>query len=248
LLLAGGRFVLSAQDISDTVGGVAFAMKWIRGGGYEMGCTWEQGNDCWRQEVPSHPVVLEDFYLGETEVTRGLWLAVMGELPRDAAAGPACADCPVEGVSWFEARDFVRTLGRITRRKYRLPTEAEWEYAARGGEGSLCYRFAGSHSAEDVAWFGDLYGTARPVGAKRPNELGLYDMSGNVREWCQDRYGIYGRRKAFGPKGPKRGAYRVVRGGCWFFPVQYCRVSYRANLLPEGRSAGTGLRLALSWP
>jgi sulfatase modifying factor 1 len=237
------RLPMAAQDISDTIGEAVFVMKFIHGGVFEMGCTWEQGDDCWRQEIPPHLVDVEDFLLGETEVTQALWEAVMGERSSGSAF---CADCPVHWVSWHEAQDFVRALNRLTGRAYRLPTEAEWEYAARGGVHSHHYRFAGSHEAEEVAWFGDFYGTVRPVARKFPNELGLYDMSGNVWEWCQDRFGEYSKRRANNPRGPHKGEYRVIRGGSWYYSPQYCRVTYRANHRPTVKDVGIGFRLALT--
>lgn len=156
-----------------------------------------------------------------------------------------CDNCPVEQVSWEEAQEFIRKLNRMTGKNYRLPTEAEWEYAARGGSKSHGYKYSGSNSIGDVAWYeGNSGDKTHPVGQKQPNELGLYDMSGNVFEWCSDRYGGYSSSAQNNPKGPSNGSsLRVCRGGGWYFSSRYCRVSYRLSRYPGDCSYSLGFRV-----
>jgi formylglycine-generating enzyme required for sulfatase activity len=151
----------------------------------------------------------------------------------------------VESVSWEDVQDFIRRLNERTGRNYRLPTEAEWEFAARGGNNSLGYQYAGGSNLGDVAWYeGNAGGKTHPVGQKRPNELGLYDMSGNVWEWCHDWYGVYTPSAQTNPRGPANGSGRVDRGGSWDRVPQRCRVAYRGGVEAVGRYNVLGLRLA----
>ena len=226
------------------VGDVEFEMVYVEGGTFTMGGTSEQGSDAFVDERPVHRVTLSSFHIGKYEVTQGLWREVMGENPSNNKSGDSY---PVERVSWEDCQEFVRKLNARTGLNFRLPTEAEWEYAARGGRKSRGYKYSGSNSLGDVAWYGDNsgYGT-HPVGWKSPNELGLYDMSGNVYEWCQDRYGDYTSETQTNPAGPSSGADRVLRGGGCNYYARYCRVSIRYYDDPGRRFSNFGLRLVLA--
>ena len=225
------------------VGGVPFTMVHVEAGIFTMGATPEQQKP-WEDEKPAHRVTLtHDYYMGETEVTQALWRAVMGCNPSYFRGD----DLPVEEVSWDDCQEFIRRLNQTTGKKFRLPTEAEWEYAARGGNRSRGYQYAGSNNPDDVAWYRFNSGrNTHPVKTKRPNELGLYDMSGNVWEWCQDWYGEYSRAPQTNPTGPATASSRVFRGGSWHNGARYCRVAYRNYDAPDCRDGNLGLRLALS--
>ena len=209
------------ENLTLTVGGVSFKMVWVEGGTFTMGCTPEQGGDC----DSAHSVTLDGYYIGETEVTQALWTAVMGTTVRQQ--GPSYTllgegnNYPMYYVSYDEAVQFAQKLSQMTGRTFRLPTEAEWEYAARGGSKSRGYKYAGSNDIEAVAWYDHNSGwRTHPVAQKAANELGLYDMSGNVCEWCD-----YSSGTERNPTGPDSGPYRVLRGGCWFSTARSCRVS-----------------------
>ena len=223
-----------------SVNGVEFGMVRVEGGTFTMGCTPEQGDDCYDWEKPAHSVTLSNYYMGETEVTQALWKAVMG-------SNPSCFkgdNLPVEQVSWYDAQEFIEKLNRLTGRTFRLPTEAEWEYAARGGSKSRGYKYSGSNSIDAVAWYyGNSAEKTHSVKGKQANELGLYDMSGNVYEWCSDWYGDYSSSLQRDPGGPFIGSDRVLRGGCWRNNAQNCRVSYRDYIAPSYRSFSLGFRL-----
>ena len=226
-----------------TVNGVAFKMVKVAGGTFQMGATSEQGSDAFDWEKPVHSVTLSDYYIGQTEVTQELWEAVMGSNPSYFKGDN---QRPVERVSWNDCQEFIEKLNRLTGKNFRLPTEAEWEYAARGGNKSKGYKYSGSNDADAVAWYGDNSGgKTHPVATKQSNELGLYDMSGNLWEWCQDRYGDYTSRSQSNPKGANTGSYRVLRGGSWSNFARIVRVSYRGISMPYRRIDGRGLRLAL---
>jgi len=217
-----------------------------------MGATSEQESDALYDEKPTHQVTLSSYYIGETEVTQALWEAVMGSNPSEFKN----ANHPVETISWDDCKTFVSKLNSITGKNFRLPTEAEWEYAARGGNKSKGYKYSGSNTIGDVAWYWDNipshtegdtgYGT-QPVATKQANELGIYDMSGNVLEWCSDWYGssYYSSSPATNPTGPTSGSGRVIRGGSWYFNAGDCRVAIRGNFTPASRYYDLGLRLAL---
>ncbi|MFZ2901020.1 MAG: SUMF1/EgtB/PvdO family nonheme iron enzyme [Saprospiraceae bacterium] len=218
-------------------------MVFVQGGTFWMGCTDEQGSDCVIDEMPKHQVTLKGFWIGKYEVTQAEWRAVMGENPSD---NEGCDQCPVENVSWNDVQKFIKELNRQTGKNYRLPTEAEWEYAARGGQKSAKTKYAGSNTIGDVAWYdGNAGSKTHPVGQKKPNELGLYDMSGNVWEWCSDWYGDYPSDAQTNPTGPVRGSYRVGRGGGWDGSPRYCRVADRNDWGPGYRDSGLGFRLVL---
>ena len=226
------------------VGNVEFEMVYVEGGMFRMGGTSEQGSDAYDNERPVHSVTLSGFHIGKYEVTQGLWREVMSENP---SYNKSRDDYPVENVSWEDCQEFIKKLNDRTGLAFRLPTEAEWEYAARGGKKSMGYKYAGSNKLNEVGWYRSNSGNhTHPVGLKKPNELGLYDMSGNVLEWCQDWYGDYTAEAQRNPTGPVSGRNRLYRGGSIWLNARYCRVSFRVNCDPGGRSGISGLRLVLS--
>ncbi len=224
-----------------TVNGVSFTMIAVKGGTFMMGS---------KEEKPVHQVTLSDYAIGETEVTQELWKAVMGNNPSRKKGGGL--QCPVEQVSWEDCQVFITRLNELTGNTFRLPTEAEWEFAARGGNASKGYKYSGSNTPGDVAWyFGNSSTTTRPVKTKQANELGIYDMSGNVWEWCADWYGDYPSFSQTNPIGPSSGRTRVLRGGAWGFDKRYSRVDIRGLGFPDDAASssidlyyGRGLRLA----
>ena len=218
-------------------------MVYVAGGTFTMGATTEQGSDADSDEKPAHRVTLSSFSIGKYEVTQEEWQAVMGSNPSRFKG----AKRPVENVSWNDCQEFIRKLNQLTGRQFRLPTEAEREYAARGGNKSLDYKYAGSSNLGIVAWYDDNSNSqTHDVGQKQPNDLGLYDMSGNVWEWCQDWYdrNYYSSLPQTNPMGPSSGSFRVYRGGSWAISAKYCSVSHRCNDLPDSRCDNLGLRLA----
>ena len=227
-----------------TVKGISFAMKLVEGGTFQMGATDEQWSDAEEYEKPVHRVSLSKYYIGETEVTQELWEVVMGTNPSRFKGD----NLPVEQVSWDDIQGFLKKLNELTGKSFRLPTEAEWEYAARGGSKSKGYKYAGGNNIDEVAWYDkntNFKGT-KPVKSKHANELGLYDMSGNVGEWCQDWYDSYGSGYQANPTGPSSGLGRVVRGGSWSYDAKNCRVSRRPFPMPPGiRKSEIGFRLCL---
>ena len=225
-----------------TANGVSFKMIRVEGGTFTMGATSEQGTDAYEGEKPAHSVTLSSYYIGETEVTQELWKAVMGSNPSYHKGSRG----PVENVSWDDCKTFISKLNSITGKNFRLPTEAEWEYAARGGNKSKGYKYSGSNTLGNVAWYDDNSGKeTKAVKAKSPNELGIYDMSGNVWEWCQDWYGSYESSSQTNPTGPSSGSRRVYRGGSWDRYARSCRVSFRSSNTPGSRGNSLGLRLVL---
>jgi len=235
----------SAGNLSFTVKGVTFTMVKVEAGTFTMGATSEQGSDADSYEKPAHHVTLtKDYYIGQTEVTQALWQAVMGSNPSNFKGD----NLPVEQVSWEDCQTFITKLNSLTDSKFRLPTEAEWEYAARGGNKSRGYKYSGSNSINDVAWYTSTTNDSgtKPVATKAPNELGIYDMSGNVWEWCYDYwYGSYSSGAQTDPTGATSGSGRVYRGGSWGRNARRCRVSDRLNDTPGRRLSLLGLRLAL---
>ena len=223
--------------------GISIDMVRVEAGTFTMGATAEMKNPN-DDEKPTHRVTLtNDYYIGKYEVTQALWQTVMGNNPSKFKGD----NLPVEQVSWDDCQEFISKLNRITGKTFRLPTEAEWEYAARGGNKSRGYQYSGSNNLSDVAWFWDNSGSkTHAVGTKQPYELGIYDMSGNVWEWCQDRYGEYNSSSQVNPTGANRGSNRVVRGGCWFHDAWNCRSSSRGYFTPDYRNDILGLRLVLS--
>ena len=228
-----------------TIGDVSFTMLPVQRGTFWMGATTEQGEDATDREKPTHQVTLTRSYLiCETEVTQALWQAVMGTNPSYFTGD---LNRPVEQVSWNDCQAFISKLNQMTGRTFRLPTEAEWEFAARGGNNSQGYKYAGSNNIDDVAWYqSNANNTTHPVGMKQPNELGLYDMSGNVLEWCQDWYAAYTTEALTDPAGPETGSNRVYHSGCFDYPAHGCRVSFRYYSAPTyAGSNRLGLRLAM---
>ena len=225
-----------------TVKGVSFDMVYVEGGSFDMGATYEQVDNALDNEKPVHRVTLSGYYIGMYEVTQELWEAVMGSNPSYHAA----SQYPVESVSWNDCKEFVSRLSSLTGRTFRLPTEAEWEYAARGGNQSRHYKYSGSDNIGNVAWHaGNSGSSTHAVGTRTANELGIYDMSGNVWEWCSDWYGFYSAGAQTNPQGPSSGSLRVLRGGSWYGCARYCRVSYRNYDDPDLSSISRGLRLVL---
>ena len=234
--------ITNVDDLVITVNGLSLVMKRVEGGTFNMG-TEEFDFSADSDESPIHEVVLDSFFLGETEVTKAMYDVVIGN-GNDNAEKP---DNPKSNVSWHDCHEMIQRLNFLTGRNFRLPTEAEWEFAARGGIKGNGYRFAGSDNVDDVAWHeGNSENKSHPVGQKQPNELGLYDMSGNLAEWCEDIYGDYDETSQTNPKGASTGAYRVMRGGSWGFTAQRCRVTKRECANPDARNSCYGLRLALS--
>ena len=232
-----------AEPITETftVNGVSFKMIFVEGGTFTMGAS-DDDPDANNMEKPAHEVTLSNYYIGETEVTQALWVAVMGSNPSYFTGDMR----PVEDVTWGKCQGFITTLNQMTGMNFRLPTEAEWEYAARGGNKSKGYKYAGSNAIDDVAWYNsNAYSQTHVVATKAPNELGIYDMSGNVYEWCQDWYRNYSSEAQTDPTGPTSGTYRVHRGGNWTHDAGYCRVSRRWYSHYSGHSNDIGLRLVL---
>ena len=231
------------ENLEFDVEGVTFNMMYVKGGSFLMGATSEQGNDGTDDEKPIPRVTLSDYYIGETVVTQALWKAVMGD-NRSYFKGD---NQPVENVSWEDCQGFLKQLNKMTGKTFRLPTEAEWEYAARGGRKSQCFKYAGNNDVNKVAWFdGNSGGRTHPVKQKNANELGLYDMSGNVWEWCQDWYASsYNSSAQVNPTGPSSGSLRVLRGGSWRNFARYCRVAFRYLCTPDYRNYFLGFRLVL---
>ena len=224
--------------------------------------TADDDEEAWDNEKPAHEVTLSSYSIGQTEVTQALWLAVMGNNPSQFSSANGYTENltrPVEEVTWHQCKTFITKLNQLTGKSFRLPTEAEWEFAARGGNYSHGYKYAGSDSLDYVAWYranipgettnADDYGT-QPVATKAPNELNLYDMTGNVMEWCQDWYADYTSEAQTNPVGPESGpegaSYRVCRGACWLsYSPRQCRLAFRNSFSPAYNCSYLGLRLAL---
>ena len=225
-----------------TVNGVSFTMVRVAGGTFTMGAS-SSDSDAYSDEKPAHQVTLSNYSIGETEVTQALWQAVMGSNPSSFTGN---LQRPVETVSWNDCQEFIGKLNSLTGGTFRLPTEAEWEYAARGGNRSIGYKYSGGDNLGSVAWYdGNSSSTTHPVKGKQPNELGLYDMSGNVWEWCADWFdsSYYASSPQNNPKGPSAGSDRVIRGGSWGSIARSCRVSYRISYAPSSTYSHLGLRL-----
>ncbi len=237
-LASSGGGASGAEKKTFTVNGVPFNMVKVDGGTFTMGATPEQGGDADSDEKPTHRVTLDGYYIGETEVTQVLWQAVMGKNPSYFKA----ENLPVEQVSWDDCQTFIKKLNELTGGNFALPTEAQWEFAARGGNKSQGTKYSGSDDIDDVAWHeSNSSSKTHAVGTKQPNELGLYDMSGNVWEWCADWYGSYSSAAVTNPAGPASGSGRVNRGGSWSSDARYSRTSRR--LTSDYRFNNLGLRL-----
>ena len=213
-------------------------MVFVEGGTFQMGSS--SGDSI---EQPVHSVTLSSFNIGKYEVTQAQWKAVMGSNPSNFSG---CDNCPVEQVSWNDVQEFIRELNAQTGKNYRLPTESEWEYAARGGEQSRGYTYSGSNDINAVAWHGgNSEEITHAVGGKQANELGIYDMSGNVWEWCSDWYDNYSGNSETNPTGASWGLYRVLRGGSWFDDADFCRAAFRDGYNPGHWLFDYGFRLVL---
>lgn len=238
------------EDLTFNVDGVSFKMIAVKGGTFKMGSNDSDANE---DEKPIHDVALSSYYIGETQVTQNLWIAVMGNNPSYFKGD----NLPVEGVSWNDCQKFISKLNSMTGQNFRLPTEAEWEYAARGGQKSFGYKYSGSNNIDEVGWYDDnshtrigWFGVKKgkqtySVATKKSNELGIYDMSGNVYEWCSDWYGSYSSKSQTNPAGPNSGSSRVGRGGGWFSDARRCRSSLRGGFTPDFNENYVGLRLVL---
>lgn len=222
------------------VNGVLFTMIRVPAGSFMMGATEEQGSDAYNWEKPVHEVTLSSYMIGETEVTQELWLAVMGTNPSKHIGS---LQKPVENVTWPDCQEFISRLNQLTGISFRLPTEAQWEYAARGGNHSHGYKYAGSDNIADVGNISSS--TTLPVGSLQPNELYIYDMSGNVDEWVWDYFDYYTSDPQVNPTGPETGTDHVYRGGSWYNGADVARVSYRFFRSNTFQRGTLGLRLAL---
>ncbi|MBI3813805.1 MAG: formylglycine-generating enzyme family protein, partial [Nitrospinae bacterium] len=215
-------------------------MVFVKGGCYQMGDTFGDGDS---DEKPVHEVCVDDFYMGKYEVTQRQWTGIMGSNP---SYFKNCDDCPVEQVSWDDIQEYINKLNQKTGNKYRLPTEAEWEYAARSGGRSE--KYSGGNNIDSVGWYDKNSGSkTHPVGQKEANGLGLYDMTGNVWEWCSDWYAddYYRKSPKNNPRGADSGQYRVLRGGSWNYGPRFLRASDRDGFVPTGRYSYVGFRLSL---
>ena len=244
----GGDDNGDAEILDVTVGGVTFNMVLVKSGTFYMGAQKDDPNapnydeEAWSREAPVHEVTLSSYYIAESEVTQDLWMAVMGSNPSHFVGGLR----PVEQVTYYDCQNFINKLNQMTGLNFRFPTEAEWEFAARGGNESHGYKYSGSDIIDDVAWYSADGKKTGDVMTKKANELGIYDMSGNVMEWCSDVFADYSSEPQTDPTGPSTGVDRVVRGGCCLSNATYCRVALRNFLHPGGVSYGRGMRLALS--
>ena len=217
-------------------------MVFVEGGTFTMGCTSELEKDARNSAKPTHQVTLSSFQIGKFEVTQEEWQAVMGSNPSKFKGNKH----PVENVSWNDCQVFIQKLNDLTGKWFRLPTEAEWEYAARGGRKSLRNEYSGSNNLDIVAWHcGNSGSVTHDVGKKAPNELGIHDMSGNVFEWCQDRFANYNNYNQTNPTGPSSNSDCVYRGGSWYYDIVYCRVWFRNHYSPFSMCGYLGLRLAM---
>lgn len=242
------------HDATIKVNGVSFEMVAVKGGTFRMGATSEQADYAQNNEKPVHNVTIDDYCIGKYEVTQAQWNAVMGVTVRQQrdlldssfklrGEGELM---PIYYVSWNDCQEFIKKLNALTGKKFRLPTEAEWEYAARGGSKAKGMLFGDSSYADNYAWFeGNSDGSTHVVGYKTPNVLGIYDMLGNVGEWCQDKFGKYANGSVTNPKGPSSGYDYVVRGGSWASTSENCRVSSRSGVDSSIRTDAIGFRLVM---
>ena len=220
-------------------------MIFLEGGVFMMGCSAsEHGVDCKEHERPLHKVTISSFNIGKYEVTQQQWNSIMGNNPSLSKKGD---NYPVDNVSWDDAQKFTSLLNKNTGKNYRLPTEAEWEYAAQGGVKSKGYKYSGSNNLNDIALYDENSGNSiHSVGTKQSNEAGIYDMSGNVWEWCNDWYSEYPSSPQHDPKGATTGSYRILRGGCFFSEKRQCTITFRSYSHPGNRWKAHGIRLVLT--
>lgn len=258
VMAGGGNVIFTSNGVTCTVNGVSFEMVKVEGGTFTMGATSEQGIDAESDET-THLVTLSDYYIGKYEVTQELWEAVMGTTVRQQRDKANTSwsmrgegnQYPMYYISWDECQTFIIKLNNLLSSQlggkyFALPTEAQWEFAARGGKKSLGYKYAGSNTIDNVAWYTDNSDSrTHEVGTKSPNELGLYDMSGNVYEWCLDWYDSYSSSSQTNPTGASSGSGRVNRGGSRGSSAKNCRVSYRDSDAPSICGSGLGFRVVL---
>lgn len=230
-----GKLQLVNQQLLDSI---SQNMVWVTGGKYIMG-SFSGDSD----EKPEHEVIVDGFAISKYPVTQRQWMVIMGSYSGEFAG---CDQCPVDMISWDDAQRFIKKLNLLTGKHYALPTEAEWEYAAKGGLKTAGYRYSGSNNIDAVGWHSGNSGRhPHPVGEKEPNELGLYDMTGNVWEWCQDWYNknYYELQNRNNPMGPESGRSRVRRGGSWFTQMINCRTSARNSVKQDYKDDIAGFRL-----
>ena len=243
-IMANGGGEEPAETQVFEVKGTKFTMVKVETGAFMMG-----SNRTFDSPTPFHEVKINEFYIGQTEVTQELWETVMGTMPQNWKG----LQLPIERVSWEDCQAFIKKLNEMTGQKFRLPTEAEWEYAARGGNRSNGYIYSGSNNLDDVAWYRQNSDEkTHIVATKAPNELGIYDMTGNVEEWCNDYYGAYYYENSplIDPQGPSSGSARCYRGGSWFSYVTgdvclSCEVGTRGYSDPKMILSRYGFRIAL---
>ena len=246
------------QECHISINGETIEMVLVEGGTFDMGCTPEQEKDASENEKPAHSETVQSFYIGKYEVTQKLWNAVLGN-ENNHSYNTGCEDCPVENVSWDDVQAFIARLTILTQKKFRLPSDIEWEYAARGGTRSKGYKYSGSNNINEVGWYIENYQdkpcgekkTTHAVGLKQSNELGLYDMSGNVWEWCNNLYQkeYIQNDKEVHTGWPFPGTHlyfrRILRGGSWGGEAIGCRVSYIDYDFDKYKDEYGGFRLVL---
>lgn len=237
----------SLQVLHFDVNGVPFDMQRVEGGVFVMGGTREQHRERISTDLPTHTVALDAYYIASTEVTQALWKAVMPEW--EFFEELYLPNFPISYISWNDCQEFVRRLDSITGMPFRLPTEAEWEFAARGGNRSKGFRFAGDNIVENVSWGLSNAGfRTHEVGKKQPNEVGLYDMTGNVSEWCSDWYAPYHFGTIPNPQGPTTGKEKIIRGSSYSNCQDNSYLSHRYMAVPTEATSYCGMRLALTLP
>lgn len=245
------EIIINAGDLVtiEPYKGLTFNMVFVEGGTFHMGSQTEDpaginyDAEARPDEAPVHQVTLDGYYIATTEVTQNLWRHVTCDESFDAEWG---GQFPAYNISFDETKKFITRLNRATGLHFRLPTEAEWEYAARGGKNSRGYKYSGSDNIDDVAWYWkNSNDQLHPVATKNPNELGIYDMSGNVREWCSDWADYYTEEEQVNPTGPNTGNFRILRGGSRYNNDQLCRTTYRLCHYYYAEDNLTGFRLVL---
>lgn len=233
-----------SDDIKDAVREIVASMIFVKGGSFTMG---SNNSLSFPDELPTHSVTLSDYYLAKVPITQKQWAAIMGENPLWSENYGKGDDYPANFISYGQAKLFIERLNEYSGMQFRMPTEAEWEYAACGGQSSNNYTYSGDNNVNAVAWYRDnAYGKMHLPASLKPNELGLYDMSGNVWEWCSDWYGNYSSVNVTNPTGPSTGTKRVVRGGSFTYEAVYSRCKTRNCLSENNQSLAVGLRLALT--
>ena len=229
--------------LAEIVKSIEEKMVAVEGGNFTMGCNNPMDTECVASEKPRHTVTVKTFKMAKFDVTQKEWKAIMGTTP----AGKYCAECPVVNVSWFDVQMFINKLNQLTEKNYRLPTEAEWEYAAKGGNKGHGYIYAGSDEPNNVAWYDSIMSKEiHPVGQKKANELGIFDLSGNVWQWCSDWFNdkFYSNSPSNNPTGPAVATKdRALRGGSWWGPRRDCRVANRDKFPPDSKDDDVGFRL-----